>query len=122
MSVVYNIATRNNRLSQVVNALDAATPPGSFQLLDSGGNILASMQMQQPMGSVTGGVLSFFGLSLIAPAAAATGVATGAQFIDGNGNVVISGLTANNDFVISPNSNVTAGQTIALTFAQIIGN
>jgi hypothetical protein len=127
MPVVYNIATRNNRLDQVLNALDEATPPGNFQLLDSGGNVLATMQLQQPAGTVTGGVLSFSGLSLIAPAASASGTAAFGQMTDGNGAVIISGLLVNaatgkTDITMTPSAAVIAGQTIALTFATITGN
>jgi uncharacterized membrane protein len=125
MPVVYNTATLNNRLQQVVGSLDAATPPGSFELLDSGGNVLATMQLQQPAGTVSNAVLTLSGLSLIAPAATASGTARFAQMIDGNGNTVISGLVVNGspttDITMTPTANVVAGQTVALTFATITG-
>lgn len=122
MSVNYTVPLRTSRLQQVVNAIDAASPPGNFNLLDGSGNVLATFQLQQPVGTITGAVLTFSGLTLICPAASGSGTALFANCTDGNGNVVISGLAVNSDFFLSPGATITAGQTVALTAATITGN
>jgi hypothetical protein len=125
LPVNYNVSTRNNRLQQVANAIDAASPPGNLNLLDGGGNVLAVFQLQQPVGTISGGVLTFSGLSLICPAASQTGTALFANCTDGNGTIVISGLVVNGnlpDILLTPTQTITAGQTVAITAATITGN
>lgn len=127
MPVVYSLTVRNNRLTQVVNAIDAGATNGNMRLLTSGGAILSSFQLSRPCGIVSGGVLNFNGMSLIDPAAAATAAAAAARVDDGDGNIVISGLTVGAgstafDVVMSPSTFITAGQTVALTAASITGN
>lgn len=126
MSVNYNIAVLTNRLQVVINAIDAGATNGWMRLLDIGGNILTSFQLSRPSGTASGGVLTFNGLSLIDPSAAASGNAYAARVEDGNGNIVISGLTDGSgpgfDIILSPSVTITAGQTVALTAATITGN
>ena len=122
MSVNYNITVRTNRLQQVINAIDAGASNGFMRLLDIGGNILSSFQLSRPSAVAANGVATFNGLSLINPSAARSGAAVGMRVEDSSGNVVISGLAANTDFFMSPNSTITAGQTVAITAATITGN
>ena len=126
MSVNYPVSLINTRLTDVVNAIDAASPPGTLRLLNSGGTTLSSLQLAKPCGTVASGVLTFNGLSLVDPAAAASGTATGARIEDGSGNTIISGLTvgANGtfDIVLSPTATIVAGNTIAITAATITGH
>ncbi len=127
MSVNYNITLLTNRLQLVINDIDDGVSNGNMRLLDSGGNILSSLQLARPMGVAANGVLTFQGLSLVDPAAAASGAATRARIEDGNGNTVISGLTVGTgtvpvDIVMSPSNVITAGQTVAITAATITGN
>lgn len=124
MPVDYNASLLNTRLQDVVNAIDAG-PSNGFLKLIGNGTVLSSFQLSRPCGVVANGVLSFSGLSLIDPAAAATGASTGARIETSDGTVVISGLvTSGNDpdITFTPNNSITAGQAVAITAATITGN
>ena len=121
MSVIYPVSVLNNRLQQVVNAIDAAASNGFLKLIQSGGSVAATFQLSRPCGTITGGVLTFSGLSLIDPAAAG-GQVSGGVATDGDGNTVISGLTINTDIFLTPTTIIAAGQTVAITAATITGN
>ena len=127
MSVDYNTTVLTNRLQVVINDIDDGATNGNMRLLDSSGNILSSLQLARPMGVAANGVLTFLGLSLVDPAAAASGVAARARVEDGDGNTIISGLTVGSgatpvDIVMSPTNTIVAGQTVAITAATITGN
>jgi hypothetical protein len=126
MSVNYTLTLLTNRLQLVANAIDAGATNGFLALLDSGGNTLSTLALARPCGVAALGVLTFNGMSLIDPAAAGTGNAALAMVSDGDGNTVISGLTAGtantNDIVMSPTSFIAAGQVVAITQASITGN
>lgn len=128
MSVNYSTTVLTNRLQQVINAIDGGAGNGFLRVLGIGGNILSSFQLSRPMGVAALGVLSFNGLSLIDPAAAASGTAKSARVEDSAGNVVISGLVVNGissavtDIFMSPTASIVAGQTVAITAATITGN
>ena len=128
MPVDYNTTVLTERLQQVVNNIDAGASSGFIRLLDSGGTTLSSFQLQKPSAVVTGNILTFSGLTLIDPAAAATGSAATGRVEDSAGTVVIHGLLVNagssttSDIFLSPSATITAGQTVALTAATITGN
>jgi len=127
LSVNYSITVLTNRLQQVVNAIDAGATNGVLRLLNSGGTTLSSLSLARPCGVAASGVLTFSGMSLIDPAAAATDSATVARVEDGDGNTIISGLTvgtagSTSEIVMSPTNFITAGQTVAITAASITGN
>lgn len=126
MSVDYNLTVRNNRLTQVVNAIDAGASSGYIRLLDGAGGTISSFQLSRPCGVVSGGVLTFSGLSLIDPAATGSSYAVAARAEDSDGNIVISGLTVGtgptNDIIMNPTNFITAGQTVAITAATITGH
>ena len=125
MSVNYNTATITSRLQAVSNAIDGGGANGVLRLLDMSGNILSSLPLARPSGSVSGRVLTFNGLSLVDPAAAASGSATGARVEDSTGAIIISGLTVGastaSDIVLSPTSAIVSGQTVAIQQATITG-
>lgn len=126
MSVNYDLTTLTSRLQVVVNAIDAGATNGSLVLLGSGGTTLSTLQLARPCGVAFNGVLTFSGMSLIDPAAASGGRALAARISDGDGNIIISGLTVGlantNDIVMSPTDVIAAGQTVAITQASITGN
>lgn len=126
MSVNYNTPVLSNRLQQVLNAMDAGAAAGVLRLLDSNGSILSSLALSKPSASISGNLMSFNGLSLVDPAAAASGTAMRARIEDSNGTIVISGLTvgtgAGSDIALSPTNIIIAGQTIAIQAATIMGN
>jgi hypothetical protein len=126
MSVIYPVSLINTRLQDVVTAIGAGGSPGVLRLLNSAGTTLSSLQLAQPCGSVAAGVLTFGGMSLIDPAAAASGTAAGARIEDSSGNTIISGLTVGTssafDIVLSPTAAIVAGNTIAITQGTITGH
>lgn len=128
MSVNYSVTVRTNRLQQVINGIDGGASNGFMRLLDTGGNTLSSFQLSRPSGVAANGVMTFNGLSLIDPSAAASGTASGARCEDSTGNIIISGLVVNGngtlppDIVMTPTNVIAAGQTVAITQATITGN
>lgn len=127
MSCVYPQSIINPRLQLVASAIDAGGGNGVLRLLDSASNILSSLQLARPAATVGAGVLVFNGMALVDPAAAATGTATAARVEDSIGNIVISGLTVGNApsgpwDITFPTNAIVAGQTIAITQAQITGH
>jgi hypothetical protein len=110
LSVDYSLTVRNNRLTQVVNAIDGGTTNGYLRLLDGRGSTISSFQLSRPCGLVSGGVLTFSGMSLIDPAASGSSYAVAAR----------TGPTS--DIIMNPTNFITAGQTVALTAATITGN
>lgn len=98
-----------------------------MRLLNSGGSILSTLQLARPCSIVALGVLTFSGMSLVDPAASASGIATQARIEDSTGIIVISGLTVNDpsgisDIYLTPDATIVAGQTVAITSATITGN
>ena len=126
MSVNYTITMLTNRLQLVVNAIDAGATNGVLRLLSNGGTTLSSLSLARPCGVASLGVLTFSGMSLVDPAAAASDSATAARIEDGDGNIIVSGLTvgtgSTSEIVMSPTNFITAGQTVAITAATITGN
>jgi hypothetical protein len=125
LPVNYSTPVLTSRLQVVANAIDAGASNGFLRLL-SGGSVISSFQLSKPCAAVNNGVLTFNGLSLIDPAAAGTGLSTGARCEDSAGNIVISGLTvgtgSTSDVVMAPSATINAGQTVAITAATITGN
>lgn len=124
MSVVYDIALKNTRMSSVVTAIDNG---GAGSLLFgaaggfSGANLLATITFNATCGTVSGGVLTFSGTPLVDSSAANTGTATQAEVEDGVGHVVISGLTigtSGSDINLSSTS-IVSGQSVTITSATI---
>jgi hypothetical protein len=127
MSVVYPSSIINERLQIVASAIDAAGGNGVLRLLNSANSVLSSLQLARPAVTVSGTLMSFNGLALVDPAAAASGVMTVARIEDSAGNIVISGLTVGNAAsgggdITFPTNTVVAGQTVAITQAQITGH
>ena len=126
MTEIYPVNIINGRLSVVESAIDGGALNGVLRLMDAGSNILSTIPLAKPAGTVGGGVLTFQGLSLIDPAAAASGIASLARIEDSNGNIIISGLTVGQtgslaDITLSPTNSIVAGQTVAMQQAQITG-
>jgi hypothetical protein len=124
VSVNYNQTLINSRLQLVVNAVDAGSSFGVLRLLDSGNNIVSSFTLQKPSMTVSAGVATLNGLSLLDQSAVG-GTAVAARVEDSAGNIVISGLgvnTASPDISLSPTNVIVGGQAVALTQATITGH
>lgn len=131
MPATYPSSIINARLQIVANAIDGGGGNGNLRILDGGGSILSTIALARPCGTVSGGVLTFAGIPLVDPAAAASGSASSARIEDSGSNIVASGLTVGGagvtgvDVVLSNGLGTTfigAGQSIALTAASITGH
>lgn len=121
MAVNYNNTLKDNRMTQVVNAIDAGVSAGTLEIGTSGmGTVLAAITLADPSATVSSGVLTFSGTPL-STSASATGTAAEAQIRDSNAVVVISGLTvATSGADINLNStSISSGQTVEITSGTI---
>lgn len=129
MPTIYPSSIINLRLQPVLNAIDGGPSNGVLRILDSGGNILSSITLTKPSGSISGGVIAFGGLPLVDDSASASGFATTARIENSVGNVVASGLTVGQgvgvDVVLSNGLGttfITAGHSVSLTAATLTGH
>ena len=124
MSVVYDTALKNTRMTAVVTAIDNGGA-GSLLFGDVtsfvGVHLLATILFAATCGTVSGGVLTFSSTPLVCASAANTGSATQAEVEDGVGHVVISGLTVGtsaSDINLSSTS-IVSGQSVTITAATV---
>jgi len=125
MSVTYSTTLINARLNGVVTALGAS----SSLILKAGSTTVSTIALASPAGTVDGGILTFAG-TLLDPTAAATGSVDTVDILDSSGNTAISGLSVGipggpQEVIISNGLNstlITAGQTVELLSAQIVGS
>lgn len=125
MSVVYSQSVIDARLNGVVTALGASAQ----LLLQVNGATVSTINLANPVGSVSGGILTFT-VPLNDPAAAGTGNVNGAIILDSAAATAISGLTvgiplSGADVIISNGLNstlVSSGQVVSLIGAQITGS
>jgi hypothetical protein len=127
MAVTYSTAAINARLQGVIDTIDASG--NGFFLLKAGSTTVSTIQLSNPCGTVSGGVLTFSG-TLLDDSADATGTVDSASITDASGNVVVSGLTVGipltgAEVIISNGLNsllITAGDVVALLSAEITGS
>ena len=140
MAVTYATTTKNNRLKMAF--LAGAVTPAAGESVDSGAGVgtlvigtsalsgatgvLATIALQKPSVTITGGVATIAGTPLTV-AASAAGVAAKAELRDSVGNVVVSGLTvggtaegtnAGKDIVLNA-STLTTGESVILNSGSI---
>lgn len=118
MAVTYSTAVKTARMQAVADAIDGGAGPGTLEIGTAGmASVLASFTLTDPCGSASGGVLTLdFDPDISDASADNTGTAAAAQIKDGDGTVVISGLTvgtSGTDIVLDSVS-ITAGQTVTL--------
>ncbi len=121
MAVNYNTTLKNNRMNEVVTAIDGGASAGTLEIGTSGmATVLAAIPLADPSGTVSAGVLTFSGTPLSA-SASNTGTAAEAQIKDSNSVVVISGLTVSTSGAdINLNStSISSGQTVEITSGTI---
>lgn len=127
MAITYSIPVRNNRLQQVINAIDAGAGNGRIQIGTAGfGLVLSTVTLLKPSATISSGVLTFSGTPLVDAAAANTGFATLGRITDSAGTVVASGLTvglagSGSDITISL-QNITVGSIVTFQSGSITGN
>lgn len=128
MAFSYVEAVRNNRLTQVANAINAGSGAGKLRIYNgtrpsTGGSattLLAELTLSDPcQASITGGVLTFDTISSDS-SADATGTATWFRIVDSDNNFVCDGDVGTSGADLNLNTtSLVAGQTVAITSAAI---
>lgn len=126
MPITYTTTIRNNRLQQVLNAIDASGN-GRIEVGTTGmGLLLATFVLSNPSGTISSGILTFSNTPITVNSAPAAGIAAAARILDGSGALVGNGLTVGSTSsgadVILSNINVRAGDVVTLVSARITGN
>lgn len=120
MSVVYTTAVKNARLDAVVTAIGTT---GVLEIGTTGmGSVLATINLGNPAGTTSGGVLTFSGFPRSDTSADASGTAAEARIRTATaGTDIVTGLTvgtSGSDINLDSTS-ITAGQTVTITSAAI---
>jgi hypothetical protein len=121
MSVDYPASLQTKRLQDVVAAIDAAATAGTLEIgTASMVSVLAVFTLSKPSFSVAGNVMTMSGMPKTATATAQGG-AQSARIKDGDGNIVVDGLTVGlGSSDINFNSTAfAADQTITLNSATL---
>jgi hypothetical protein len=119
MAVTYTVAVKNARLAAVITAIGTA---GKLEIGTAGmASILAVIDLGNPAGTTSGGILTFSGFPRSDTSADNTGVAAAARIRDSGNTDIVTGLTvgtAATDIILDSTS-ITAGQTVTLNSASI---
>jgi hypothetical protein len=115
------------RVAAVASVIDSGPGNGLLQLL-AGATVVAIFTLAKPSGAANGGTLTFLGTPIITTAIASGNITTG-MITNSAGTLVVSGLSVGPpggdfDLVISNGANstaITAGQTVTLLAAQLVG-
>jgi len=122
MAVTYSAAVKTARMNAVVAQIDASATAATLEIGTSGmAGVLATFTLTDPCGTVSGDTLTFDFDPDLSATASGTGTAAAAQIKNGDGTVVISGLTvgtAATDIVLDSDS-ITSGQTVTLATGTI---
>jgi len=121
MSVSYAQALKDQRMTDVVNAIDAQSANGFLEIGTAGmAAVLVQISFQKPSFAEANSTITMAGAPK-SGVASATGAAANARIKDGSGNVQVSGLTvgtSGSDIILNSTS-ITSGQTVTLTSATI---
>ena len=121
MSVVYANDVKDSRMNAVVAEVDAGAGAGKLEIGTAGmAEVLVSITLNDPCGSVLSQVLTFNGFPKT-QAASATGVAAAARIRDSDNNDVITGLTVGTSAtdIILDNTSINLGQDVTISSATI---
>lgn len=134
MTLGFSTTLRNNRATQIVNALDANASPGQG-LIYSGTRpatgaaitsqlLLATVTLSKPSGTVSGGVITFAAITSGTGSAAATASGTDAtwvRFLDGGGTFVTDGSVGTSGADLNLNAiHIVTGATVSVTSGSIV--
>jgi len=118
MAVTYTTALKNTRLDAVVTAIGAS---GKLEIGTTGmGTVLATINLANPAGTTSGGVLTLTP-TLSDTSADATGTAAAARIRTGASADVVTGLTvgtSSTDIILDTTS-IVLGATVSLSSATI---
>jgi hypothetical protein len=121
MAVTYANTLKNTRMQAVISAVDAAAGFGSMEIGTAAfAATLVSVILVKPSFTVGAQLITMNGVPLTG-VAAASGTAAAARIKDGNGNIIVSGLTVGTTAadVIINNAAVTSGATVTITSGTI---
>lgn len=122
MAVTYSTAAKTARMAAVISQIDAGAGASTLEIGTAAmGAVLATFTFADPSGTAASGVLTFDFDPDLEATASGTGTAAAAQIKDGDGTVVISGLTvgtSGTDIVLDSVS-ITSGQTVTLATGTI---
>jgi hypothetical protein len=121
MPVNYNTNVKNSRMTDVRDAIDAGSGPGTLEICTTGyTTVLSTITLSDPCGTISGGVLTFSGTPISATASA-NGTAALARFKDSTGTVVADGLTVgtSGQNVTVSTTTFTSGQNVDMTSATL---
>lgn len=121
MAINYVEAVKNSRLQVVADALSAGVSNGVLEIGTTGmASILATIALNDPAGTIAGGVLTLGGFPKTATAGA-SGTAAAARFKDSGGAIVADGLTVGTGTadIVMDSVDVTSGQTVQINSAAI---
>jgi len=120
MAVTYTTAVKNARLDAVVTQI------GSAGVLEIGttsmGTVLATINLGNPAGTTSGGILTFSGFPRSDTSADATGTAAAARIRTASGGTdIITGLTVGTSAsdINLDSVSITTGQTVTINSATI---
>lgn len=120
MAVVYTTAVKNARLDAVVTSIGSA---GVLEIGTTGmATVLATINLGNPAGTTSGGVLTFSGFPRSDTSADNTGTAAAARIRTASGGTdIVTGLTvgtSGTDIVLD-NTSINSGQTVTINSATI---
>lgn len=123
MPITYRNSLRTTRIQAVADDIDSGAGPGTLEICTNAyANILASITLQDPCGSVAGDPAA---LTLDGPmedaSADLSGIAAIARIKNSDGTIIATGLTvgtADADIIIS-NTTIVAGQPVSVTSGVI---
>jgi hypothetical protein len=121
MAVTYSTNAKNERMNGVIAAIDAGSGAGKLEIGTAGmASILATITLNDPCGTASGGVLTFSGFPK-SDTADATGTAAAARIRTSADADVITGLTVGTSGtdIILDNTSINSGQTVQITSATI---
>lgn len=122
MAVTYASDVKNDRMTAVLNQIDAGGAAATLQIGTAGmATVLADIVLAYPCGTVAGGVLTFSSFPRSDTSANATGTAAAARIRDSAGNDVVTGLTvgtSGTDIVLDSTA-ISITQTVTLNSASI---
>lgn len=116
MSVTYRTSLKTTRMNAVVTDVGAT---GKLVIMDGSSAVLATLPLNNPIGTVSNGVLTLNAASVSA-AASASGTAALAKITDGT-NDIVTGLTvaASGADINVSNVSIASGQTVSLSSGTI---
>lgn len=122
MAVVYTTAVKDARMTAVRDQIDLGAGAGVLQIGTAGmATVLAEITLNDPSGTVSGGVLTLSGFPKSDSSANATGTAAAARIRDSAGTDVITGLTVGTSSadIILDNTSINTSQVVTINSATI---